>query len=288
MFEVVAKKNAKVKEADLVLYGTIGQWRQVSANDFIRSISTLVERGYKVINCLINSPGGGVFEADAVGAIIMRYQKKGIVFNAYIDGLAASAMSFLICYMDKVCMAKNARIMIHQAMTSLSYQQAHELREQANMLDKINLAIAAMYAEKTGKDVEWILSNWMKRKTDKWFTATEAQKVGLCDEVVLKSKVLPKKGGDAETENMSLTEIAALYDVDFNNALLSCIANSDNSNNPNNEDMEKTALIQALQNANITHDPNTSEEGSAFKTYNRFSQCSGTFTNPGSGTFKSS
>lgn len=260
MFEVVAKKSPKKKEVDLVLYGTIGQWRQVSADDFIRSISGLAAKGYKVINCLINSPGGAVFEADAVGAIINRYQARGIVFNAYVDGIAASAMSFLICYMDKVFMAKNAHIMMHQAMISSDRQQAHELRKKAEMLDKINLAIAAMYAEKTGKEVEWILSNWMKPNTDKWFTASEALKEGLCDEVAPIKVKLPKKSNE-DTSNMSLAEIAAMYGESFNALLENVIANSNPNNSKSNQnDMERTLLVQACTRASLEFSADASDE----------------------------
>ena len=62
MFEVVARKNSKTKEADLYLYGDIGRWGRVTSRDFIDKISSLVQDGNRVINCFINSPGGAVFE----------------------------------------------------------------------------------------------------------------------------------------------------------------------------------------------------------------------------------
>ncbi|WP_299460580.1 head maturation protease, ClpP-related [uncultured Microscilla sp.] len=256
MFEVVAKKGAKTKEVDLVLYGTIGQWRNVSANDFIRSISNLVAKGYKVINCLVNSPGGAVFEADAVGAIINRYQKRGVVFKAHIDGLAASAMSFLLCYMDEVIMAKNARIMIHQAMASADRKQAHELRKQADLLDSINDSIAQTYADKTGKEKDWILKNWMKPGVDKWFNANEAYKVGLCDQISN-----AKTNAKNNTENLSLPEVVALYNTDLNNTLLSCVtANLENTDNPKSDVMDRTLLVQACTKAGVSFENSASDE----------------------------
>lgn len=257
MFEVVARKNSKTKEADLYLYGDIGRWGRVTSRDFIDKISSLVQDGNRVINCFINSPGGAVFEADTVGAIITRYRDRGIVFRAYIDGMAASAMSLLICYMDEIIMAKNARLMIHQAVSTLYSQQAHKLREQADLLDSINRAIAQMYADRTGKTVDWILSSWMKKDTDKWFTADQALKAGLCDKVVPPKVKTKEKEGD--TSNMSLSE---MYGESFNNLLENVIANSnplDNSK-PNENSMERTLLVQACTKAGLEFSAGATDE----------------------------
>jgi ATP-dependent Clp protease protease subunit len=124
----------------------------------------------------INSPGGDVFEARAMVAAIRAH---GAPVTTYIDGLAASAATYLALAGDKVHINDGGLFMVHNSWT-LAWGNKHEMRTTADLLDKIDGTIAADYARKTGAGVEQIAS-WMDAET--WFTAEEAKAAGFVDEI---------------------------------------------------------------------------------------------------------
>src|SRR5690606_40642686 len=50
----------------------------------------------KYLNIYINSPGGSVFVASTMVSMLERLKQKSAKINAYVDGIAASAASFLM------------------------------------------------------------------------------------------------------------------------------------------------------------------------------------------------
>ena len=103
--------------------------------------------------------------------------------TVYVDGLAASAASFIMLAGDRIVSARNAFIMIHDAMTG-TYGNSGTHREAADLLDKVSANIADMYAERAGEDTEY----WRNLMTEKgedgtWYTGQEALAAGLVDEL---------------------------------------------------------------------------------------------------------
>lgn len=121
-----------------------------------------------------------MFGARAMVAAIRGVQAAGRKVTAHIDGLAASAATFIACACDEVRMADGAFWMIHQAST-FAWGDAEQLRDTANLLDKADDSIVADYAAKTGQDAQQ-LRDWMAAET--WFTAAEAKAAGFADVVV--------------------------------------------------------------------------------------------------------
>jgi ATP-dependent Clp endopeptidase proteolytic subunit ClpP len=194
-------ENKSTTSVDLRMYGTISQWGEVRADRFYDQIKAL-EKDYSVINIRLHSPGGSIFEGIAMLSI-MENSKAEI--NVYIDGLAASMASVFAMGAKRVFIAKTARIMIHQGSTG-AWGSAGHLKRSAAMLESLNVDLAQIYADKTGKKKKWILDNWMKEGEDKWFTAAEALKEKLVDEIVAGKAEAPKKA------SAELTEMAAHYD----------------------------------------------------------------------------
>ena len=60
----------------------------------------------------IDSPGGDVYEGFAIASAIQRYEGET---HAYIDGMAASAASYVALMADKVTMNDYSMFMIHNA-----------------------------------------------------------------------------------------------------------------------------------------------------------------------------
>jgi len=124
----------------------------------------------------INSPGGDVFEARAMVAAVRAHSGK---VTTYIDGLAASAATYLALAGDQVHISDGSLFMVHNSWT-LSWGNKHELRTTADLLDKIDGTIAGDYARKTNASAEQIAA-WMDAET--WFTAAEAQAAGFVDQI---------------------------------------------------------------------------------------------------------
>lgn len=159
--------------ATLYLYDVIDPYFGVSALDFNQALTGL--NGQKV-NLHINSPGGDVFEARAMATAIARHGDVTV----WIDGLAASAATYVALAGKKINISEGAFFMIHEAWT-LAYGNKNDLTATAALLDKIDQSILADYGRKTGQTSDQITA-WMAAET--WFNATEALANGFVDAVV--------------------------------------------------------------------------------------------------------
>lgn len=164
--------NADTAEPTMYLYDVIDAYWGVSAADFNKE---LMAHSGKTVHLRINSPGGDVFEAEAMATMIK--QHGNVV--AHIDGYAASAATRIASAAKTVEIAEQGFYMIHNAWT-LAYGNKHELNATATLLDKVDQTIIADYAKKTGQTTEQLVS-WMDAET--WFTAQEAADYGFVDSV---------------------------------------------------------------------------------------------------------
>jgi ATP-dependent Clp protease, protease subunit len=169
--------EASGDEATIYIYDVIGFdfWSGggVTAKDFAEQLDGITA---KTVHLRINSPGGDVFEARAMIAAMARHQAK---FVAHVDGIAASAASFLAVNAGEVEMGPGSMLMIHNAWT-MAIGDKSDLLATAGLLEKIDTSIAADYAKKSGKSNADIAA-LMNAET--WFTAEEAVEAGLADSV---------------------------------------------------------------------------------------------------------
>lgn len=169
--------------AELHIYGVIGSswWEDGITADSIKSKLAAFD-GVSRLNIFINSPGGSVFEADAIYSQLDRFKTEKV---AYIDGLAASAASYVALAADRVVTAPHAKWLIHNASTivfdSFTASKLRDFAERtADELDKYSAAIAEIYGAKTGKKAAAVLAQMDK---DEIMTAAEALDFGLTDSV---------------------------------------------------------------------------------------------------------
>jgi ATP-dependent Clp protease, protease subunit len=128
----------------------------------------------EAVNVRINSPGGDVFEAVAIRAQLEQWP-AGV--NVQVDGLAASAASYIATVGDNVTMAEGSMFMVHDPWT-VAMGNAAEMQKAAATLDKIADSLAGAYARKSGKtDAE--VRETMRAET--WMTVDEAMAYGLAD-----------------------------------------------------------------------------------------------------------
>jgi len=177
------KASMEEKTGDVFIYGYIVSYKSddddpdVTAASFKQALDDLGE--IDTLNIYINSGGGSVFQAQAIYSILKRYKAKK---NVYIDGLAASAASFVAMAGDRVYMPKNATFMIHNPWT-ITIGNANELRKEAEVLDKIQVGMIEAYMSHIGdKIAEEKLVELLDAET--WMTAQEAYDYGFVDEII--------------------------------------------------------------------------------------------------------
>jgi ATP-dependent Clp endopeptidase proteolytic subunit ClpP len=155
------------------IYDEIGFFG-VSAGSFLADLKGISGD----IQVSINSPGGDVF--DGIAIYNQLKQRAGSV-HVIVDGLAASAASFIAqaASPGKLEMAPHSQLMIHNGF-SMAIGDAADLRQTADLLDKITGEIASIYAERSGKPVDY----WLAKMADEtWFSDAEAVAEGLADNI---------------------------------------------------------------------------------------------------------
>ncbi len=185
-----AEKGTGIRaEGDtLYLYDVIGDWG-VSAESFAKALRAM---SAEVVHLRIDSPGGDVMAGRAMATAIAQYPGKVI---AHIDGLCASAATYVALAASEVEISEGGFFMIHNAW-SVAIGNKADLREMADLLEKVDGTIVADYVRKTGKDEAQIVA-WMEAET--WFTAQEAKDLAFVDRVVPSAKA----GNDAKAWNLA-------------------------------------------------------------------------------------
>lgn len=177
-------KNLSENTVEIRIYGTITKWAdkeygEVSSASFAKELQNY--KNVSQINLRINSPGGDVFEASAIYNLLKDFAKvNNIQITGYIDGLAASAASFLVLCASKVVMGIGALFMIHNPLT-YAYGNTAELEKQIQLLDTVKESILDIYCTKSKLNREEIAE---KMNNEKWFRANEALEAGFVDEIV--------------------------------------------------------------------------------------------------------
>jgi ATP-dependent Clp protease protease subunit len=176
--KLAIRSDASGDVGHIYVYDVIDSTWGASAKDLVQALAGM---GNKDVHMHVNSPGGDVFEARAMVAAVSNYPGKVV---AYIDGLAASAATYLALSADETHIIDGGMFMVHNSWT-LTWGNKHEMRTTADLLDKIDSTISADYARKTKASQEQI-TQWMDAET--WFTAAEALDAGFVDSVVSTEK----------------------------------------------------------------------------------------------------
>jgi enoyl-CoA hydratase/carnithine racemase len=117
-----------------------------------------------------------VFEARAIMAALQRFPGQTV---AHIDALCASAATSIALACSEVNMSPGALFMIHNASGAV-WGDKTAMRDTADLLQKVELAIVNDYTRKTQKTPEDI-SAMMDAET--WMTAEEALAHGFIDQI---------------------------------------------------------------------------------------------------------
>jgi len=165
-------ENVSAEEATVYIYDEIGYFG-TSAQGFVDQLNGITA---PKLNIRINSPGGDVFDGVAIHSALMASKAHVTV---HIDGIAASAASYIAMAGDNIIMARNATMMIHEA-SGLVWGNKREMRQQAALLEKLDGNIADMYQMQAGGTIE----DWLAlMEAETWYTGQEALAAGLVDEI---------------------------------------------------------------------------------------------------------
>ncbi len=169
---------------EIVIYDEIGKswWGEdtVSAKSFLEDLKALGD--VDQINLRINSPGGDVFDGVAIHNAIRNHKAN---VTGYVDGLAASAASFILMAADKIVMPANSFVLIHGA-SGFSFGNADDMRAVAEDLDRIDKSLTATYVARSKSSSAKVKA---LMKEDRLMDAAEAKEWGFADEVTAEKKM---------------------------------------------------------------------------------------------------
>ncbi|MFT6496262.1 MAG: ATP-dependent Clp protease protease subunit [Cycloclasticus pugetii] len=204
-------------EATIYVYGAIvteDYWGDsVVAESFVRELRSVTE---DTVHIRVQSPGGDVFAGVAMAQAILEHPSKTVV---HIDGMAASAATFLVMAADETVISAGAEFMIHKAWT-IAAGNEHDFIKVANDLARIDSTIVDKYMTKVGEERAQVVA-WMDDETS-WF-GQEAVDAGFVDNV-----------SQASVKNVIKWDLSA-YKEDL----------TPKNNAPKTEELEPAAKIEA-------------------------------------------
>mgnify|MGYP001861018734 CR=1 FL=1 len=151
--------------ADLYLYGEIvtddTDWWSgekdetlVGLQSFKKELDNL--ENISDLNIFMNTPGGEVFVATTICSMLQRLKDSGTKIHTYVDGLCASAGTFILMMGDDINIYENSVIMIHKPI-NYCYGNAIDFQKCIDVLNTIeNSTMIPLYMKKSKVDQEEI------------------------------------------------------------------------------------------------------------------------------------
>jgi ATP-dependent protease ClpP protease subunit len=158
------------------IYEEIGGWG-ASAAEFVQALRAV---DTPEIELHVNSPGGSVFDGVAIYNSLVQHPAR---VTAFVDGLAASAASFIVQAADEIIMNPGSMMMVHDAI-GMTWGNALDHTTMAGLLTQVSDSIADLYAARAGGTAaEWRAVMENNGGEGRWYTAAEAVSAGLADRV---------------------------------------------------------------------------------------------------------
>lgn len=175
---VLALNNTTGGEAELLIYGPIGDyfWEEgVTASSIVDQLASTTA---SMINVRINSDGGVVTDGLAIYNALKQHPATIIVT---VDGVAASIASLIAMAGSRRRMHANTMMMLHGPQGG-GWGFAGDLRDRADAIDVYGRSMLESYSAraKSPADIETMLTD----RKDHWLTAADALALGLADEVI--------------------------------------------------------------------------------------------------------
>lgn len=175
---VLALNTTTGGEAELLIYGPIGDYFWGEGVTAASVVEQLAETTASVINVRINSDGGVVTDGLAIYNALKQHPAT---INVTVDGVAASIASLIAMAGSTRRMHENTMLMLHGPQGG-GWGFAGDLRERADQIDVYGRQMLVSYSgrAKNPADIEAMLTD----RRDHWLTASEALALGLVSEVI--------------------------------------------------------------------------------------------------------
>jgi len=201
------------------------------------------------ITVRINSPGGDVFAGMQIYNMLK--DRSGDV-NVIVDGVAASAASFIAMAGDKITMNTGSMMMIHKAST-IVWGNEDEMQETIDMLRKVDDSLVSVYVARTGKSAEEI-KDLLAKET--WMTAEEAVEMGFADEATpgktkLSDAVKNALGYGDEVRNATMQPVLNLQ-ARLNEQKNEEVEDDSTTTPPTDEAVEQAVEVESTVEADAT------------------------------------
>lgn len=189
-----ATAAAPAVKATISIHDEIGGWG-VLARDFIAEFKALPVD--VPIELSVHSFGGSVFEALAMYHVMVPHSAR---ITARVEGVAASAATIPLMAAGRREAPANAYLMVHNP-AMMSFGDTNEMRKVADLLDKVQGSIAAIYVAGTQKP-ETDIIKMMDEET--WLTGDEALAAGFIHAV---TEAMPVTASLSDTVRARFTKV---------------------------------------------------------------------------------
>ena len=183
MLKVATSTESETGQNEIWLYGDI--WDVLGLDDWLPD-EFITPSGFKdaldsfkgePVTLRIHSPGGDVFGASAIRSLIMTYPGE---ITARIDGLCASAATFIATAANKILMQDTGFFMIHNPWT-IAWGETDDFKAVIKALNEIKKGIVEGYLNHSNLD-QATIEKMMNDET--WMSAGTALEYGFIDEIV--------------------------------------------------------------------------------------------------------
>ena len=126
------------------------------------------------LNIYMNTPGGEVFVATTICSMLQRLKDTGTKIHTFVDGLCASAGTFILMMGDDINLYENSMIMIHKPV-GYCEGNAVDFQKYINLLDTVeNSTMIPLYMKKSKVD-----ENKLKEliSDESWLGAKETEEI---------------------------------------------------------------------------------------------------------------
>lgn len=193
----------------ITMFGDIGEDYWTGGGITAKKVqSQLRAIGERDVEVHINSGGGDMFEGIAIYNVLREHPHK---ITIKVMGIAASAASVLAMAGDTIEIGASSFLMIHNCWVG-AVGNRHDMAEVAAFLEPFDLAMADVYAARTGIDTAQI-TKWMD--ADTWMSGSVAVDRGFAnallpaDQMTVDEKAKAEDRAVNELRAMELTLVAA-------------------------------------------------------------------------------
>ncbi len=149
------------KSADIYIYGEIvtddNNWWTDEKDETLVGLHSFKEELNNLgdisdLNIYMNTPGGEVFVATTICSILQRLKDSGTKIHTYVDGLCASAGTFILMMGDDINVYENSVVMIHKPI-NICYGNVLDFQKCIDVLNTIeNSTMIPLYMKKSKVD----------------------------------------------------------------------------------------------------------------------------------------